>query len=369
MIETADPVTVFRGEVVYLYAFDVANEITTARVVEILSRKPFPFTIRVDHTLPRDVPVYQPLAIEPIEPAVCLDGIPLGILVRIYGVGVITVAFRVPFARDGLLELLSYHSPRVNAGESLDKLAVRICGDVCSSLRDFLVRPVPLTESEAYTAFCLTGIAGVEDVNQWLEEHRRLVAGLLAETAPDRLSDAQVNEVFRLRQSFEKTDLVVIDWDAALVVDLHGYVDDVLYALELANLQLEEFRAMDRALDRSLDGAYVHLDKRAFSMFGVSSRMLRSLRWFRLDLTKLADEVTHITRFFGDWYLARVYLAARERFYLEQWRTSVEQRLQQLDRLYSVVHGEINERRMLWLEIIIVVFFAIDLLGIFFWKK
>jgi len=32
-------------------------------------------------------------------------------------------------------------------------------------------------------------------------------------------------------------------------------------------------------------------------------------------------------------------------------------------------HAEINERRMLWLEIIVVVFFAIDLLAIFFLKK
>ena len=120
------------------------------------------------------------------------------------------------------------------------------------------------------------------------------------------------------QRSFENTDLVVIDWDAALVVDLTGYVDDVLYALELANLQLEEFRVMDQRLDKYLDRAYDDLD--------------------------------------------RVYLGARDRFYLDQWRTSVEQRLAQLDKLYSVVHAEMNERRMLWLEIIIVVFFAIDLL-------
>jgi hypothetical protein len=39
----------------------------------------------------------------------------------------------------------------------------------------------------------------------------------------------------------------------------------------------------------------------------------------------------------------------------------VEQRLAQLDKLYSVVHAEVNEQRMLWLEIIIVIFFAFDL--------
>ena len=82
-------------------------------------------------------------------------------------------------------------------------------------------------------------------------------------------------------------------------------------------------------------------------------------------MAKFTVEVTHISKFFGDWYLARIYLGARDRFYLDQWRTSVDQRLVQLDKLYSVVHAEVNEQRMLWLEVIIVIFFAgfVDLLG------
>jgi len=174
--------------------------------------------------------------------------------------------------------------------------------------------------------------------------------------------------VLRIQRSFENTDLTIIDWDAALAIDLTGYVDDVLYALELANLQLEEFRLMDRRLDKYLDVAYEDLDRKRLPFFGGTTKKLQHLRRFRVDVAKLTDEVTHITKFFGDWYLARVYLGARDRFYLEQWRASVEQRLAQLDKLYSVVHAEVNEKRMLWLEIIIVIFFALDLL-ILLWVK
>jgi hypothetical protein len=67
--------------------------------------------------------------------------------------------------------------------------------------------------------------------------------------------------------------------------------------------------------------------------------------------------------------LARVYLGARERFHLDQWRSSIEERLREIDTLYTVAHNEISNMRMFWLEVIIVVFFAIDLLGIFFFKK
>ena len=340
-----------KGEAIYLYAFDVANEIITPRVREILSEKPFPFEIRMDRTLPKDMPLYKPLAIEPPPLTAPLYGAPLRLLIRIYDVGVVTVMMRAAFETAALGDLMRFHNPKLEDGLTLDQVAVNFCAKVCDSLKDsFIGRTEFPPPPEAYTVFCFTDLDGAKDVTGWLGEHRREVAGLLTETAAEKLSETQVTEVLRIQRSFEQTDLVVIDWDAALVVDLTGYVDDVLYALELANLQLEEFRMMDQRLDKYLDRAYEDLERRGWTLFGAANKTLRHLRRFRVDVAKLTDEVTHITKFFGDWHLARVYLGARDRFYLEQWRASVEQRLAQLDKLYSVVHAEVNERRMLWLE-------------------
>jgi hypothetical protein len=357
------------GEVVYLYAFDVANEIITPRVQEILSEKPFPFEIRQDRTLPKDVPLYRPLAIVPPPLNSPLHGAQVRLLVRIYNVGVVTIMMRAPFEAGDLGALMRFHNPKLEDGCTLDKVATDLCGKVCDSLgTSFVGRSAALPQPEAYTVFCLKELDRAKDVNAWLTEHRREVAGLLTETVPQNLSESQVTEVLRIQRSFENTDLAVIDWDAALVVDLSGYVDDVLYALELANLQLEEFRLMDQRLDAYLDQAYDDLERRSWIMFAVANKTLRHLRRFRVDVAKLTDEVTHITKFFGDWHLARIYLGARDRFYLDQWRSSVEQRLAQLDKLYSVVHAEVNEQRMLWLEIIIVIFFAVDIV-IMLWRR
>jgi hypothetical protein len=350
-----------KGEVIYLYAFDVANEISTSRVREVLSEKPFPFEIRMDRTLPKDMPLYKPLAIEPHPLPTCLLGSPVRLLIRIYDVGVVTVMMRAAFEVAALGDLMSFHNPKLENGDLPADEAAKLCAQVCDGIEDMMTGRSPFPAPEAYTVFCFTGLDAAADANLWLAENRRAVAGLLSETPAEKLSEAQVNEVLRIQRSFENTDLVVIDWDAALVVDLTGYVDDVLYALELANLQLEEFRVMDNRLDRYLDRAYEDLDRRPLPLFGGANKVLRQLRRFRVDVAKLTDEVTHITKFFGDWHLARVYLGARDRFYLDQWRTSVEQRLAQLDKLYSVAHSEMNEQRMLWLEIIIVIFFAIDL--------
>jgi hypothetical protein len=360
---------VVKGEVVYLYAFDVADEIITSRVREILSEKPFPFQIRLEHTFPKDIPLYRPLAIEPPALSERMAGQPVRLLIRVYDVGVVSVTMRVAVSVAGLQDLMPFHRAQLDGGRTLDSVARGLCTAVCQNLRAFMIRPSDPPEPEAYTAFCITEVPDVSDVHIWLSQERRAVAGLLSETPCDRLSEPLVNEVLRVQRSFKRTDLIVIDWDASLVVDLEGYVDDVLYVLELANLQLEEFRVMDRRLDAYFERVYIDLDRHRLPVFGGSATVLRALRRFRVDLSKLADEVTHITKLFGDWYLARVYLGARDRFYIDQWRTSVEQRLTQLDHLYSVVHAEVYDRRMLWLEMVIVILFVVDLIGLFWLKR
>lgn len=358
-----------KGEVVYLYAFDVANEIATDKVHDILASKPFPFEIQTQRTFPKDVPLYRPLAIRPPALPAPLGGRPVRLLIRVYDVGVVSITMRVDFEAGGLADLLPHHRSVLDNGLPLDQVARDVCADVCKSLRDVLIESASPSEPEAYTVFCLTDVGGDQDMSLWLATNRPAVAELLTETRPGGLSEMQIAEVLRIQRSYAKTDLVVIDWDAALVVDLSGYMDDVLYVLELANLQLEEYRVMDQRLDRYLDRAYEDLKRRRFGLLGTYSATLSTLRLFRVDVTKLNDEVTHISKFFGDWYLARVYLGALERFYLSQWRQSVENRLGQLDQLYSVVNADINNRRMVWLEVIVVIFFAIDLLLLIFLKR
>jgi hypothetical protein len=354
-----------KGAVVYLYAFDVADEILTSKVQEILAKQPFTFEVPMERAVPRDLPLYRPLAIE-TGPVAAFGGRPVCALVRVYEVGVVTVALRIEVEANNLSDLVPFHSPPLDSGEALDDVARDLCGRVCESLSDLMLRGAPPSSPEAYTVLCLTDIEGVRDTSAWLAEQRRDVAALLAQASPDEVSEAQIAEALRIQRSFGTRDLVVIDWDAALVVDLSGYLDDVLYVLELANLQLEEFRVMDARLDRYVNKAYEDLERRGAGRFAADLRTLRSLRRFRVDATKLAEEVTHITKFLGDWYLARVYLGARERFHLDEWRGSVERKLGHLDQIYGMVHSQAYEQRMFWLEVMIVVMFAVDLLSLLF---
>jgi hypothetical protein len=351
-----------KGEVVHLFAFDISSEALLPKMHEALGSRTAWYEPQTKHASPRGVSLHRPLSVAMAPAGASLGGKPLQIDVHVYEFGAITIAMRCPFEAVALSDLAGLHEPKLEDGRTLDQVARSLCDQFCSEMAAWLERASPGPhEPEAYTIFCVHDL-GVSDAETWLAAERRAVAGLLANLPPDRLSSAQIDEVFRYHRSFEKTDAIVLDWDAALVVELSGRADDVLFAIELANVQLEEFRHMDQTLDRFMNQAYDDLERRTFSRFGVSRVVLNKLRRFRIDLAKLEDEVTNITKFFGDWHLARVYLAARERFHLDRWRSSVEHRLSQLDQMYNIVRTEIMAVRSFWVEIIVVLLIALELL-------
>src|SRR5262249_50978889 len=148
----------------------------------------------------------------------------------------------------------------------------------------------------------------------WFQSHRRQVAALLTQE-PDihQLSKQEAEESTGRYLSYYQNDLVVIDWDAALIVDEQPDFEEVLYAMELANLQLAELEAYDRILDDSLERAYRDLAQRRYR---TKAHVLRQLREIRIDMARFSDELMNITKFFGDWHLARIYEAIAARFHL-----------------------------------------------------
>ncbi|MFO0810748.1 MAG: hypothetical protein U0746_19130 [Gemmataceae bacterium] len=225
-----------KGEVVYLYAFDVANEIVVGRVGTVLGLQPTPLALRLKHAAPKDVAFHRPLVVEPPSPDAQLGGRPVQVQVHVYEVGTVNICLRVPFDVGDLSDLRPLHRPTLDDSQPLDRVAEALCAAACRDLGSALIRPSAAAGPEAYTAFVLSDLDGEADAGRWFAANRSAVAGLLAGLPHDRLSDAQVAESLRLYWSLERDDLVVIDWDAALVVDLAGPPEDVLYVLEVANL-------------------------------------------------------------------------------------------------------------------------------------
>ena len=86
--------------------------------------------------------------------------------------------------------------------------------------------------------------------------------------------------------------------------------------------------------------------------------MLQELRELRIDLARFSDELSNITKFFGDWHLARIYEAISARFHLADWHKTIDGKLKTLDDLYQLLHHDRTNRWMLVLEATIVLLFS-----------
>ncbi len=363
----------YKGEVVYMYAYDVAYEMTREPVEYLLGQRTEPYAFGPSKRSPRHVFFYKPQMVRlPIIERIGPHGpVKVERIVKLLPVGAISITVSIPFEVDRIEDLVSYHDLQLETGALTDEVR-ELAEEVRRELEPFYVRPVPkLLDEEAYTVFCVeapltTSEGAPSAAENWLQAHRRQVASLLTqEENAANLSKQEAEENTVRALSYYQNDLAVIDWDAALLVDEECDFDETLYIMELANLQLAELEAYDRILDNALERAYRDLSKRPAR----ARQVMRELKEIRIDLARFSDELSNITKFFGDWHLARIYKNIAERFHLADWHRTIDEKLQTLDGLYEIMKHDQTNRVMIILEVTIVLLFIIDLVILFLGLK
>ncbi len=366
-----DTKAAYKGEVVYIYAYDIAYDIKNEPVESILGQPTKDYLVSPSKRMPKQMFFYRPRMAQFAPEKRTLDNgqsVEIRKSVKIFGVGAMTVQVRVPFEVKRLEDLVDYHDLEF-AERGLDDEVGQFAEKVLKDLEPHCVRPVGiLTQAEAYTVFCIGGLPGLSGehgmrAEDWLKANRRRVASLLMQEEDDEvLSEQEVDESTGLYLSYYGDDLVVVDWDSAVVVGQQDALDDVLHIMELANVQLVELAAYDKVLDEALQLAYSDVSRERIRRTGP---VMPNLRELRIDLARLSDELSNITKFFGDWHLAKTYKNLSDRFHLADWQRIIVEKTRTLDGLYQIL---LQNRFNVWmfvLEATIVLLFIIDLIVVF----
>jgi hypothetical protein len=357
----------YTGQVVYVYAFDVAYEMVRQPIRELMGQPVAQFEVDGSRRSPRQLFFYRPqmVRLPPVERIGPRGPVRVDRTVKLLPVGAISITVHVPFEVEKLEDLVVFHDLRFSNGSLYDEVRA-LAEDVHRELSPYYVRPVDrLGDEEAYTVFCIESPLrsdGPLSCEDWLQEHRREVAALITqENNIAQLSEQEADESTGRYLSYYDNDLIVVDWDAALIIDEARNFPETLYIMELANLQLAELEAYDRVLDEAVERAYRDLGGRGLGRRR-RTRILQQLAEIRIDLARLSDELSNITKFFGDWHLARVYQTLAARFHLADWHRSIDEKLKTLDDLYQLLKQDHNNRWMMILEVTIVLLFIIDLI-------
>lgn len=350
---------------VYLYAFDIGYELKREPIQRLLGQPTAEFVVGSNKRSPKQLFFHRPLSVRlpALERTSAHGTLRIERGVKVLPIGAISITVRIPFQVKNLAELVPFHDLQFDGGVYLYDEVRTLADEIRIELRPHLIRPIErLGDEEAYTVFCLNALPDSETTpaEQWFINQRHEVAGLLTEeNDPHLLSEQEALESTSRHLSYYKRDVVVVDWDAALLVDTPRFFDETLYVMELANLQLAELEAYDRILDDTVERAYRDISQRR--PFGrQTARVQRGLREIRIDLSRLSDELSNITKFFGDWHLARLYELLSARFHLADWHRTIDEKLKTVDELYELLRAEQNNRWMLILEASMALLFIVD---------
>jgi hypothetical protein len=134
----------YKGEVVYIYAFDVAYEMVRQPVRELLGQPVAQFVVDASKRSPRHLFFYRPqmVRLPPLERIG--PGGPLRVerVVKLLPVGALSITIRVPFEVERIEDLVGYHDLQFSNGSLHDEVR-RLAEEVRRELNPYYIRPIP----------------------------------------------------------------------------------------------------------------------------------------------------------------------------------------------------------------------------------
>jgi hypothetical protein len=193
------------------------------------------------------------------------------------------------------------------------------------------------------------------------------IAQLTSDSIGQDLVPARLAAAHKHTMQYTPGDAVVLGWDHSVILDEPGQYEDILDVMELANLELLEFRTYDAHLDLKLDQSFRAIDRLwgRGGLFRSARSALRDISQLRVEFARLTDNLHDTGKIFGDWYTAQLHQRLHDRFHLTSWERAVASKMATLEDMFHLAQEETNHRRSLVLEVMIVLLFILDLVLLF----
>jgi hypothetical protein len=356
------------GSAVVYRLYDVGYEIDLEQASQLLASgsvgRARPVQREAQAFLIRNPPVTVNLGIEPV--LVRDKRIDAELSARIFDFGVVSLRLRVPAPPGLSWPEFTEFGIAVDVETDLTPLFARRLAALVGTLGPAIARPALAAVTEDYVVFRITSLCDTNRHPISADEltDDELAALLLDEHRP--LSAAAKRELLPHRFSYYVTDVAILTWHNALVVEAAPEEADVQFVLEFANAQLLELRMYDAMLDDELP----RLNARVTGARGRRWRVPRGyaailgeLQTLVADSTELVERVENSFKVTDDVYLARVYSAAIEIFRGPTWRQGIDRKLATLRDTYSMLHSEAQAWRAEILELAVILLILAELVA------
>jgi hypothetical protein len=351
------------GEIVQMRLFDLGAEVDLSRVGALVGQSPSPAPVEARSPLPPTSKFPQPLEVKlsvPGGPAGCAAEI------RVHGIGVVVIRIRWPCQAESLAGFGALSRQLRLDGQPEADWSRDLAGRIKAELGLALRGPYEVAvQDEQYVAYCIH--ATPSQVPDILAKDSVAIAQLTSDSIGQDLVPARLAAAQKHTMQYTPGDAVILGWDHAVVLDEPGQYEDILDVMELANLELLEFRTYDAHLDLKLDQSFEAIDRlwARGGLFRSARSALRDISQLRVEFARLTDNLYDTGKIFGDWYTAQLHRRLHDRFHLTSWERAVASKMATLEDMFHLAQEETNHRRTLVLEVMVVLLFILDLVLLF----
>jgi hypothetical protein len=355
-------VRIRKGSIFLYRCFDIAEEVDLSHVERILTNDS-------RERLKLSRPTGQAIVIRNAPITIALGETPISVMnreysaettARIWDYGVMSILFQIQIPSGTDWNQLLRKAAALEANSEIDGVARKRASELTSRLRDALQQPSEWEGLEDYTIYFLEQIEGAKTASE-LAEKADIPALILGET--DRnLSQANRDAILEYLYSYRDNDLVLIDWNSAVVWEPSG-IRDIPDVLEFAVTHLLEMRYYDDLIDRRLGILYDSIEERRRHRGRLPFWKLSHEASTRfIEFSEFLGRVENSLKVVGDFYLARVFRGAVRRFRVADWQSSISRKMGILAQVSELLQGEVNTQRSMLLEIIIIALIAFEII-------
>lgn len=342
------------GIVMSYFCFDVGNEIYLDEIERVLGKR----TEKVQLIYEKLTPEYVQYKTPPLFIRIGKERISSKdwfVDIKIYDFGVVTVRFwtNVRGSTNEIIKFLKISE------EFLKRKALMSLTRILEEIKKYIYKPIIETGKtfSNYNIFFVQKLERAWKPQDLLKRYSEDIGHFLR-YENKRLSETEIKDIMKTALSYYADDLTVIDFNAAFIYDPHKSYD-VPDVLEYAIIELTELRVYDDLLDSVLETTYEELSKKKFYAGGA---VMNKLSQIKLEVSEVKEKVENFIKLIDDSYLGKIYVAASKKFYLEKWKSSVKEKLELLETLYTKGWERLQTKRMVIFEAAIVILFILDII-------
>ena len=352
-----------KGSILIYRVFDIAEEVNLSKVEELLKSESSRARLKFTRT-PRQLVIMRnaPVTLSLGEADLTLHdkNLKVEVFAKIWDYGVLTILFQVPIEANTPWDELINISAKLEQDTLIDEAARFRAQELVNVVRPALRDAHNWNEFEDYVIFFFEEIEGLKNCAELVEQVD--VPRLLLAENQVTLSERAKRAVLEGGTfQYSEADLTIIDWNSALVIEPSGR-KEVPEVIEFALTHMMEMRYYDTLLDERLTTLYDSIEEsraRFFSNRFTALSREASARF--IEFSEFIERVDNSFKVVGDFYLAKIFRAAGEKFRIPEWEVNISRKINLFSNLSELLQGEVNVNRSLWLEVTIVILILFEL--------